>query len=51
VGLVVGLGVDLTMFGVTNTANITATLVDPILWMIQMGIGGAVVGAVIGAGK
>ena len=47
-GLLMGFAVDLTMFGVTNTANITATLVDPFLWAIQMGAGGAVVGAVLG---
>jgi hypothetical protein len=46
-GLLFGFAVDLTMFGVTNISNITATLVDPFLAMIQMGIGGAVVGAVL----
>lgn len=51
VGLLLGLAVDLTMFGVTNISNITATLVDPILLMIQMAVGGAVVGAVLGGGK
>lgn len=50
-GLMVGLSIDLTMFGVTNISNLTATLVDPILAMIQMGVGGAVVGAVIGEKK
>lgn len=46
-GLLFGLGIDLTMFGVTNISNITATLVDPILVAIQLGLGGAVVGLVL----
>lgn len=47
-GALFGFAVDLTMFGVTNISNIVATLVDPFFAMIQMGIGGAVVGAVLG---
>ncbi len=46
-GALFGFAIDLTMFGVTNISNITATLVDPFFAMIQMGIGGAVVGAVL----
>ena len=46
-GALLGFAMDLTMFGVTNISNITATLVDPFFTMIQMGIGGAVVGAVL----
>lgn len=46
-GLLVGLGIDLTMFGVTNLSNLTATLVDPILVLVQLGVGGAVVGLVL----
>jgi len=48
VGLLAVLGVDLTMYGTTNIANMTATLVDPILAMIQMGSAGAVIGALLG---
>jgi len=47
-GALLGFAMDLTMFGVTNIQNITATLVDPFFVMIQLGIGGAVVGAVLG---
>ena len=46
-GLLFGFAMDLTMFGVTNIQNITATLVDPFLVMVQLAIGGAVVGAVL----
>jgi hypothetical protein len=46
-GLLLGFAVDLTMFGVTHLANITATLVDPFLLAVQLGIGGAVVGMML----
>jgi hypothetical protein len=46
-GLLMGLGIDLTMFGVTNTMTITAALVDPLFIGIQMAAGGAVVGLVL----
>jgi hypothetical protein len=46
-GALFGFAMNLTMFGVTHIQNITATLVDPFFAMIQMGIGGAVVGAVL----
>jgi hypothetical protein len=45
-----GLGIDFTMFGVANLSNLTATLVDPVIFMIQLGVGGAVIGAVLGMG-
>lgn len=48
-GFLGGLAFDFTMFATTNVANITATLVDPFLMAIQMGIGGAAVGAVLGS--
>lgn len=51
VGLVMGLGIDFTMYGVTNVSNLTATLVDPIIFAIQLGVGGAVIGAVLGMGS
>lgn len=47
-GLLMGLGYDLTMFGVSNMSNITATLVDPLVTMAQMALGGAAIGAVLG---
>lgn len=46
-GLLIGLGVDLTMFGVSNLSNINATLVDPLIMMVQMGVAGAAIGAVL----
>lgn len=50
-GLLIGLGYDLTLFGTTNLANLTATLVDPILAMVQMACAGAAIGAVLGDRK
>lgn len=47
-GLLMGLGYDLTMFGVSNISNITATLVDPLVFMVQMACAGAATGAVLG---
>lgn len=46
-GLLLGFGIDLTMFGTSNIANITATLVDPFVAMVQFAIGGAAVGLVL----
>jgi len=48
VGLLVGLGYDLTLFAVSNMANITATLVDPLVFAVQLACGGAAVGAILG---
>jgi hypothetical protein len=48
VGLLMGLGVDLTMYGVTNMANLTATLVDPLIQTVQMACAGGAIGAVLG---
>ena len=47
-GLLIGLGYDLTLFGTTNMANITAALVDPLIAMVQMACGGAAIGVVLG---
>ena len=51
VGLILGLGLDFTFFGVANTQNLIATLVDPFVFMIQLGVGGAVIGVVLGMGS
>ncbi len=48
VGLLFGLGIDLTLYGVTNIFNMTATLVDPILSMLLFACAGAVIGVVLG---
>jgi uncharacterized membrane protein len=50
-GLLMGLAVDLTNLGVLNVMNLTATLVDPLLWAVQLGLSGAAVGAVLGRVK
>ena len=51
VGLILGLGNELTFYGVANISNLTATLVGPVVYMIQLGVGGAVIGAVLGMGS
>lgn len=50
-GLLVALGIDLTMYGTTNIQNITATLVDPIVSMLMVGATGAMIGMVLGRRK
>ena len=47
-GLLIALGYDLTLFGMSNMSNITATLVDPLVMMVQMACAGATIGAVLG---
>ncbi len=47
VGMLVFLGVGLIQYGTTNVSNLTATLVNPIVGAIQMGVAGAVVAAVL----
>lgn len=51
VGLILGFALDFTFYGVANASNLTATLVDPVVFMIQLGVGGAVIGAVLGMGS
>ena len=46
VGLLFFFGVDLTMFATTNTQNLTATVVDPILAAVLFGVAGAAIAAV-----
>jgi uncharacterized membrane protein len=46
-GFVVALATDLTMYGVANVSNLTATVVDPFVFAAQMAAGGAVVGWVL----
>jgi len=47
-GLLMGFGFSLTMFAVSNMSNITAALVDPLVFALQMACGGAVIGVVLG---
>ena len=48
VGLLVFLGIGLIQYWTSNVSNLTATLVNPVLGAIQMGVAGAVEGAVLG---
>lgn len=46
-GLLLELGVDLTMYGATNIANLTATLIDPLVTLVQGAVTGAVIALVL----
>lgn len=48
IGLILGLGFNLTMYGTTNMMNLTGTLVDPLVSMAMMGITGGAIGMVMG---
>ena len=47
-GFMVALGFDFSMFATSTIISITAALVDPFVFMLQLGGGGAVIGAVLG---
>jgi len=48
VGFLVWFGVDFVFYGATNIANLTRTIVDPLLEIVRTGIVGAVIAAVLG---
>lgn len=48
IGLILGFGYDLTLYGTTNISNLTATLVDPFVVGVMMGLSGGVIGWVLG---
>lgn len=48
IGLIIGFAYDLTMYGTSNTMNLTAALIDPFASAILMGITGGVIGYVLG---
>jgi hypothetical protein len=50
IGFLLGIAVDFSMYGTTNVMNLTATVVDPMITALQMGAGGAVIGAMLGRG-
>ena len=50
VGLLVSLAVGLTLYGVTNTSNLTATLTDVVVGTVRLALGGAAIGAVLSNG-
>lgn len=48
VGFLLWFTADFTLYGITNTANLTRTVVDPLLELVRGGIVGAVIGAALG---
>lgn len=48
VGFLLWLTVDFVFYGTTNIANLTRTIVDPLLEFVHGGIGGASIAAVLG---
>jgi len=48
IGLILGYGIDLTIYGTSNLSNLTATLVDPLVLAVMMGVTGGVIGVVLG---
>lgn len=48
IGFIMSLGFKLDMYGTTNISNLTATLVDPIVMTVMMGVTGGVIGWVLG---
>jgi hypothetical protein len=48
IGLIIGFGHDLTMYGTSNISNLTATLVDPLVMAVMMGVSGGVIGVMLG---
>ncbi|MEQ8359621.1 MAG: hypothetical protein RH860_09055 [Cytophagales bacterium] len=48
IGLILGFGLNLTWYGTSNAMNLTATLVDPFVTAIMLGITGGAVGWMLG---
>jgi len=48
IGLILGYAFDLTMYATSNTMNLTAALVDPLVLAGMMGLTGGVIGIVLG---
>lgn len=51
VGFLLWFTVDFILFGITNIANLSRTVVDPLLELVRGGIGGAVIAAALGVFK
>src|SRR5262245_40391026 len=49
VGFLLWFTADFTIYGITNVANLTGTVFDPLLEIVHGGIGGAVIAAVLRA--
>jgi hypothetical protein len=47
VGFLIGVTADFIFYGSTNVANLTRTVVDPLLEIVHGGIGGAVIAATL----
>jgi hypothetical protein len=50
-GLLISLSVGLTQYSMANLADLTATLVDPLVMAIWGGLGGGVIGLVLSGGR
>jgi uncharacterized membrane protein len=50
VGLLAAASVDLALYATTNIMNLTAAVVDMVVWCVISAIGGGVVAAVLGRG-
>ena len=48
IGLLMGLGIDFSLYGTSNMSNLTAAIVDGLLTGVQGAVSGAVVGWVLG---
>ena len=48
VGFLLWFTVDFTLYGITNVANLTRTVVDPLLELVHGGITGGVIAVVLG---
>jgi hypothetical protein len=48
IGLILGLGFNLTMYATTNMGTLTSSLVDPFVSAAMMGIAGGVIGMIAG---
>lgn len=51
VGFLIWCTVDFVLYGSTNIANLTRTVVDPLLEIVHGGIGGAAIAAVLRSGS
>ncbi|QNL22661.1 hypothetical protein HZR84_12140 [Hyphobacterium sp. CCMP332] len=48
IGLILGFGLNLSWYGTSNAMNLTATLVDPFVTAIMLGITGGAIGWMLG---
>ncbi|MGE0772354.1 MAG: hypothetical protein AB7K37_11625 [Cyclobacteriaceae bacterium] len=47
-GLILGIAINFSMYGTSNMMNLTATLVDPVVSAVMMGITGGAIGVMLG---